>query len=428
MKVSIRYGDGHICLDIPDGNIAQVIQPFDDGHNTDDGEIVSGALGQAEVKNFQSQINDKKLCILVGDGTRDMPLAAIYDKLFSILKPARFVKFVICTGTHNSDTPENKKIIEQIDRFAADADLSDIEIHVHDHRNAEFINAGTTSYGTDVIYNAVIADADVFLVLSDVKSHYFAGYSNPTKNFIPGICAYTTAELNHSLALNEKSSFGIHPWHSDKSRRENPLAMDQLEGMKLITGDRKVHAFVTISTSGRIQWADFGRAEDVCRRAFDESDKLNAMTVKPVDRLIVSPGGLPNDVDLYIAQRALELTKAAVTDGGEVLFLAACPKGVGAEHTRENFYDRLIRPIPEILDSIKSKYALYSHKPYKFALMIENLRRLWVYSDIPDNMIEAAHLYPTDNPQAVINAWITENPDVKIMIVDGANKIAIHAE
>ena len=39
------------------------------------------------------------------------------------------------------------------------------------------------------------------------------------------------------------------------------------------------------------------------------------MIVKPVDRLIVSPGGLPNDVDLYIAQRALELTKAAVADG-----------------------------------------------------------------------------------------------------------------
>ncbi len=39
---------------------------------------------------------------------------------------------------------------------------------------------------------------------------------------------------------------------------------------------------------------------------------------------IVSPGGLSNDEDLYIAQRALELTRAAVTDGGEVLFLAAC--------------------------------------------------------------------------------------------------------
>ena len=204
--------------------------------------------------------------------------------------------------------------------------------------------------------------------------------------------------------------------------------MDQLEGMKLITGDRKVHAFVTISASGRIQWAGFGSAEDVCQRAFDESDKLNATTVKPVDRLIVSPGGLPNDVDLYIAQRALELTKAAVTDGGEVLFLAACPKGVGEQHTRKNFYDRLVKPISEILDSIESKYALYSHKPYKFAVMIENLRRLWIYSEIPDDMIEAAHLYPTNSPQAVIDAWLTEDPDTKIMIVDGANKIAIHAE
>ncbi|HEG42418.1 MAG TPA: DUF2088 domain-containing protein [Phycisphaerales bacterium] len=427
MKVNIHYGDGHISLDIPDENVARVIQPFEDGPQTDNGEIVGDALGEREVENFKDRIDGKQLCVLVGDGTRDMPLDSIFDKLFCILSRGRFVKFVICTGTHNGDTYENKKIIERINRFAADAGLSDFEIHVHDHRNAEFINAGTTSCGTDIIYNAVIADADVFLILSDVKSHYFAGYSNPIKNFVPGICAYATAEANHSLALNEKSSFGIHPWHNDKSRRENPLAMDQLEGMKLITGDREVHAFVTISSSRRIQWVGFGLAEDVCGRAFDESDRLNATTVEPVDRLIVSPGGLPNDVDLYIAQRALELTKAAVTDGGEVLFLAACPKGVGEEHTRENFYDRLTRPIPEILSSIESKYALYSHKPYKFAVMIENLRRLWVYSEIPDDMMEAAHLYPTNNPQTVVDAWLAENPDTKIMIVDGANKIAIHA-
>ena len=131
---------------------------------------------------------------------------------------------------------------------------------------------------------------------------------------------------------------------------------------------------------------------------------------------------------IYIAQRALELTSAAVNDGGEVLFIAACPKGVGETHTRKNFYDRLTKPIPEILKSIEQDYALFSHKPYKFAMMIESLRRLWVYSEIPEKMITAAHLDPTDNPQKIIDTWLTENPETKITIVDGANKIALHAD
>jgi nickel-dependent lactate racemase len=146
-----------------------------------------------------------------------------------------------------------------------------------------------------------------------------------------------------------------------------------------------------------------------------------------VGRLIVSPGGLPNDIDLYIAQRALELTKSAVTDGGQILFLAACPNGVGEKKTMENFYDRLTAPIDRILKSIESEYKLYSHKPYKFAQMIRRLRRISIHSQMPDNLVEAAHLYPAHDPQAVVDDWLTEQPDAKIIVVDGANKIALYA-
>jgi nickel-dependent lactate racemase len=148
--------------------------------------------------------------------------------------------------------------------------------------------------------------------------------------------------------------------------------------------------------------------------------------VTPSERLIVSPGGLPNDVDLYIAQRALELTKNAVIDGGEVLFLAACPNGIGEKKTMENFYDRLTLPLDEVLKSIESEYKLYSHKPYKFAQMIRRLRRIWMHSEIADDLVEAAHLYPTHDPQAVVDGWLAEQPGAKITIVDGANKIALY--
>jgi nickel-dependent lactate racemase len=268
-------------------------------------------------------------------------------------------------------------------------------------------------------------DADVFLVLSDIKVHYFAGYSNPVKNFVPGICSFRTAEQNHSLALDNKSTFGVHPWHPDSNRRKNPLACDQLEGMKLIVKERPVFTLATITTLRQIRWAKFGPIESVSVEAFVTVDQRNTHTVTPAGRLIVSPGGLPNDIDLYIAQRALELTKSAVTDGGEILFLAACPSGAGEAKTMENFYHRLTMPIEEIFNSIESEYKLYSHKPYKFAQLIRRLRRIHIYSQIPDDMVQAAHLYPTYEPQAVVNDWLDEEPDTKITIVDGANKIAL---
>jgi hypothetical protein len=263
--------------------------------------------------------------------------------------------------------------------------------------------------------------------VSDVKVHYFAGYSNPVKNFLPGITAFRTAEQNHSLALLEESTHGAHPWHPDPEHRNNPLAEDQVEGMHLIARGRPIYALAMISAGGRLIWARFGPIRETSAASFLVTDERNIRAVAPAARLVVAPGGRSNDEDLYTAQRALELTRAAVTDGGEVLFLAACPNGIGEPQTLANFYHRLTAPLDEVLQSIRQDYVLYSHKPYKFAQMIRRLRRIWMHSQIPDPLVAAAHLSPTHDPQAVVNAWLAEWPEVKILFVDGANKVALRA-
>ncbi len=427
MKIQLHYGSGFVSVEIPEANVGEIIRPWEEGGDTDNAALVREALECGEAGDFAGLIRGKTLAVLVGDGSRDMPLGDIFGELFGRLTVCKKVMFLMCTGTHDADTPENKVICDTITAAAQEAQLAGIEIGIHDCQGDNLVGAGTTAHGTEVRYNGTLDAADVFLVLSDVKFHYFAGYSNPIKNFVPGLCSYRTAEQNHSLALDERSTYGAHPWHEDETRRGNPLAADQLEAMELIVKGRPVYAMATISTSGRIQWARFGEAETVSRAAFAASDRKNTHTVAPVDRLIVSPGGLPNDVDLYISQRALELTRQGVADGGEVLFVSACPKGIGHERTTANFYDRLTRPIDEIFASIEAEYKLFSHKPYKFAEMIRRLRRIWVYSEIGDELIAAAHLHATGDLQAVVDGWIAEDPETKITVVDGANKIALYA-
>jgi len=426
MQVDLRYGHGLISLQIPERNVAQVIRPWQDDSDSDNETFLHQAMASGHFERFLDEIAGKRLCVLLDDGTRDDVFEDMFDKFFAVLRASSFVRFLISTGTHNPDTPQNDRIIARIEEAVRRTGIGQFAIHAHDCDRDNFANAGATSRGTDIICSTMIDDADVFLVLSDVKVHYFAGYSNPVKNFVPGICAFRTAEQNHSLALNENSTFGIHPWHSDSSRRDNPLAADQFEGMKLIVKNRPVYAITAITTSRQIRWAGFGPIEAVSREAFDIVDQRNTHTVESVGRLIVSPGGMPNDTDLYIAQRALELTKNAVTDGGEILFLAACPNGIGEEKTMENFYNCLTLPLDEILKSIEGEYKLYSHKPYKFAQMIRRLRRIWVHSQIPDHLLETAHLFPAQEPQTVVDNWLAEQPDGQIIIVDGANKIALY--
>ncbi len=414
--IQLHYGQAFINLTIPPSNIARILRPK---------RCQTPFLGFPIFPAFTKK--GVRHLFLVADATRDMPPDDLLPQLISELRDCP-VRFLICTGTHSATTPANLRLAEHIRTLARAAGLSDPVVAIHDGRSPDLIDAGSTAFGTPIRYNPLLREADAFVVLSDVKHHYFAGYSNPVKYFVPGACGLSTAEKNHSLALDDRSTYGRHPWHSDPARRDNPLAADQLEAMTRIVGDRPVFALATVSSSGRIQFADFGPAHQASAAAFDFVDRHNAHTVEPTDRLIVSPGGLPNDIDLYIAQRALELTQCAVSDGGEILFLAACPGGVGEPHTLDEFYRALTRPLDAILESAPKPYRLFSHKPVKFARMIRRLRRIWMHTQISAEPIAAMHLFATDNPQIVVNRWLAENPDTKITVIDGANKLALYSK
>ncbi|MFW9805337.1 MAG: hypothetical protein ACFFFK_01250, partial [Candidatus Thorarchaeota archaeon] len=153
----------------------------------------------------------------------------------------------------------------------------------------------------------------------------------------------------------------------------------------------------------------------------------SSFTITPQQRIIVSPGGYPQDKSLYHAQRAIELTKNAVVDGGQILFLAECRDGIAPETAIENFYNRLTAPIDDVIKSISGKYHLYEHKAYKFAELLKRVPRVRLFSKLDKKIVEAAHLEVVDDPQEVIDEWIRENPAVKILVLDKGNKMAIYA-
>lgn len=429
MNIEISYSNRKVSFDIPEDNLAGIIRPKKADIPLNQKEIDAAMSGNSATKKFIRSVTDKNLCVLLPDGTRDLPIDKVLTALVDILKEPQKTRFMICTGTHDAETEQNKLLVKQITSLMQKSGIENFDIIIHDCDKADFIDAGVTKHQTPVLYNAAIKDMDIFLALSDVKHHYFAGYSNPVKNFVPGVCAYKTAEGNHSLSLDERSRFGAHPWHNRKESQDNPLAIDQVEAMEKILAGRDFWAVVMISTKGQIQWLNFGKADEVTAEAFSQTDKWNLYEIKPVERMIVSCGGIPNDIDLYIAQRALELTKEAIVNHGEILFVTACDEGIGAERTMEHFWNLLTRPMEEIFRTVRSEhYKLFSHKPLRFAELINNLQHLWVYSELDDKIIKAGHMLPVSDIQEIIEIWIQQNQRTKILVVDGANKLAIRSK
>jgi nickel-dependent lactate racemase len=314
-----------------------------------------------------------------------------------------------------------------IRRIAHDADLSSFDVHIHDCQNKEVVDLGVTNRGTPLIVNAKAAGHEVYLSLSDMKAHYFAGYSNGLKNFLPGVCAFETIEANHSMSVHPNATFGRHPYHPNPSRRDNPLADDMREAMEMMTKNAKVFTLSVVSSGRKLIWAEAGRLEPVIARGIEVLDETSSFTVDAVSKIIVSPGGYPQDKSLYHAQRGLELTKNAVADKGEVLLIAECRDGVAPPKATENFFNKLKAPLEEVIASISGQYHLYEHKAFKFAELLKRVGSVKMYTNLDKETIESAHLEKVDDIQGVIDSWIAEDSKTKILVLDKGNKLAIYA-
>ncbi|MFX1368685.1 MAG: lactate racemase domain-containing protein [Promethearchaeota archaeon] len=426
--MGLTYGDDVIELEIPEENLAGKVEPQKVASKGDiEAELVR-VLANPHGPQLEEIVKSKSVCVLIEDHTRDEPHWELVNAITPLLVHANAVQFIITTGSHEVDHPANLKIVDLIQRSARDADLSNFHVTIHDCQSTNVRNLGRTSRGTPLIVNSNAVGHDVYVVASDMKAHYFAGYSNALKNFLPGICAFESIEANHSMALDPKSTFGRHPYHPDPTRRDNPLADDMREAAGIITAGAQLFTLSVITSSGRLVWADAGRLEPVIAGGIQVLDRTASFAVEQKSKIIVSPGGYPQDKSLYHAQRGLELTKNAVSDGGEILFFAECRDGVAPPEAIENFYNRLVAPLDEVIESISGKYHLYEHKAYKFAELLKRVSSVKMVTELNKETVESAHLEKVENPQSVIDEWIKSDPKVQILVLDKGNKLAIYGK
>ncbi len=425
--IAVAYGTAGIELRLPQDRWRRV------GVNAHEGgrqplTAFEEALRQPmDSPPLRELVAGRRVALLTEDATRSEPHDAFMRACMPHLSGARSVAAVICTGSHARLTDGNRRIVNAFEQSAA-ADGVSGEIIIHDcHAEPGLTTVGVTSRGTPVAANSRALEADVFLVTSGMKNHYFAGYSNALKAFLPGICSYAGIEANHAMALEEAATFGAHPLHPDPSRRANPLAEDMLEAARMIIEGRPVFVLGTVTAGGRALWAGAGAMEAVIREGIRHVDRVASARVPAHSRLVISPGGDPADESLYNAQRGLELARNVMKDGAEVLFLAACPRGTApTADARENFYERLTAPLDEVLRGLQERYVLYSHKAYKFAAMLERLGAIHMYTELDEPTVTAAHMLKVESPQAVLDRWL-EASEEDILVVEDANRLALYA-
>jgi len=421
VRVELKYGGGTVTFDAPEESVGAVVRaagPVSGGAVPPLAERVRPRLVPAE-----SDCHGRNVLVLLADGTRGPDAGAGYAALTPLLRRARSVRVLLATGTHATDTPDNWRLLERVRAVSGRQGIPLASAGAHDCRASEVFLAGATERGNAVRLHPLVRSADALLIVSDMMPHYFAGYSNATKYLLPGVAAYDAAERNHALALDLLSTACRHPLHPDPDRRRNPVAEDQLDAARLVTGRIPTYALATVG--GGPGWATFAPLEEAVAEGISVVD---ARLVRVLDRrfrhVVVSCGGYPCDETLYIAQRSLELTREAFADGAEVLWLAECRNGIASsERTVRNFFTPLTGDARAYVRRMEERYVMFGHKTVRFVRLLDRLRALHVASALPSGTLPKRRMRACPDPQTLVREWARRREE--ILFVDDASRLAL---
>ncbi len=399
MKLEIPYGkDGKQHLVVPDQRLQQVIRP-NDVRSGDDLEAIREGLDDPIGQTLEDFFKGEVL-IIVNDGTRPTPTSRVLSVLEERVDLGR-AKFLIATGAHRAPTEDEMELIfgDCLQRYRQ-------QIIVHDSRYSKMELLGTSRNGTDIWVNELVASHDRILVITSVEPHYFAGYTGGRKSILPGVCAYSTIEQNHRLAMRPEARL--------LALEGNPVHEDMMDCAKHLSKKSFFCIQVVLDRHQKVHNVASGELHASFRRAVEHANNVFVVPIKRRAGIVVSIAVYPMDVDLYQSQKAIENAKAALEEGGTLIFVSKCRQGIGDMR----FYEVLSssKDKDEVLRSIEVEYRLGDHKAAKI-LEVSKRSRICGVTSLDPEALQRIDISPFESVQAALDDALARDPAANVIVI-----------
>lgn len=308
-------------FDLPENwNLLLMAEPEDLCGLSDIGGAVRDLLalptGMAPLAEVVKALPHKRTVIISEDQTRPTPVGQILipllDELNRLGIPDEEVDVIIGRGTHRLPTDE-----EVLDKVGQET-LDRLGVSVHEPDEGEFTHVGTTSRGTEVHVNRLVAEAALVIGIGTTNPHYFAGYSGGPKLILPGVCSQETIKQNHVLIRDPKANAGI--------MDGNPVWEDMLEAARLAGLTFKFDAL--LNAGGEISCLYGGEVEAQQREAVEGLKEMYGVAVPAMADVTIT-SGYPLEVNLIQSGKAILLADTITKPGGTIVLISACPSGAG---------------------------------------------------------------------------------------------------
>ncbi|MBN1255904.1 MAG: nickel-dependent lactate racemase [Deltaproteobacteria bacterium] len=404
MEIKIPYGHGSETIDCPEEHLVGVRFPNEvpkrDEHTILQ-EAITNPIGAGPLEDFLA--DSPEVLFVVNDATRPTPTARILDHLAGEIEGGRPVHFLVATGAHTPPTPAECKMIfgPMFERFQK-------VISIHDAQaESKMVHLGITPRGTPLALSRRVVEAPKIVAISSVEPHYFAGYTGGRKSFFPGAAAFSTIEHNHRLALEEGASPLV--------LEGNPVHEDLAEAMGALE-EKEIYSFqVVLDQFHRICAASAGSLEGTFAAAMQKAREVFSVKVHERADIVVTVAHAPMDIDLYQSHKAIEHGRLILKEGGIIILVSQCPKGVG----NKGFYRLLCRAADpeEVFKLIEKSYCLGDHKAAKIADLAMRAQ-MWGVTDLDPKILEQAFIRPYPDLQGALSAAIKEKgPHARVVFL-----------
>ncbi len=325
MRVEMRYGTGTLPIEIPDKNVAGVLEISESVPLSDGDRAVQEALVQpiASPPLAELATGRESACIVISDITRPVPNKVILPPILATLEqtgiPREKITILIATGIHRPNNAEELEIMvgrDLMERYRIVNHFSQQpEAHTY---------LGTTQNGTPVHIDKTYLEADMKIITGLIEPHLMAGYSGGRKAICPGIASIETMKVMHGPELMEhpKSAVGI--------LEGNPFHLEATEIALMAGVDFNVN--VAIDKYRQITGVFAGDMVASHRVGAAFVEKHAKVTLPAAaDAVVVSSAGYPLDATFYQAIKGLLTAVEVVKQGGSILLVAACSEGIGSK-------------------------------------------------------------------------------------------------
>jgi len=245
-------------------------------------ELMKNPINSSSLKDLVNRKKAQKILIVVNDITRPTPyevvLPPLLDELHQIGIKKENITFMVATGIHRSNSPEEIKEIFGEDIFST---YKFINHNCDDHNLKDL---GNLKSGNKLWVDPMVSDIDFIITTGVIVPHYFAGFSGGRKSILPGICGRKTIESNHAQMVHLNARAG--------NLKGNPVHQEMQEAVEKVGVDFNIN--VVIDKNHKIVEIVAGELLTSWLQGVEVCKQIYICPIeKKADVVIASTGGYP---------------------------------------------------------------------------------------------------------------------------------------